>query len=121
MTSATQRLLLARLAAAGLPVPERLISGEMVVHGKPDPEPYRRGAEILGKAAADCLVIEDAPSGVRAGVAAGCPVLGVLGTYGAQELHAAGANWVVRSLEQVGVAVREDGLALTLTSPSEGK
>ena len=41
-------LLLARLTAAGLPVPERIISGEMVERGKPDPEPYRRGAELLG-------------------------------------------------------------------------
>ncbi len=40
VTSATQRLLLGRLSAAGLPVPERLISGDMVERGKPDPEPY---------------------------------------------------------------------------------
>ena len=48
VTSATHRLLLGRLAAAGLPVPERLISADMVARGKPDPEPYRRGAELLG-------------------------------------------------------------------------
>ena len=58
------RLLLARLAAAGLPVPERLISGDMVERGKPDPEPYRRGAELLGLDAGECVVVEDAPSGV---------------------------------------------------------
>ena len=71
VTSATRRLLVARLAAAGLPVPERLISGDMVVRGKPDPEPYRRGAELLGLAPAECVVVEDAPSGVGAGIAAG--------------------------------------------------
>jgi len=52
----------------------------MVLRGKPDPEPYRRGAELLGFAPGECIVVEDAPSGVGAGVAAGCRVLGVLGT-----------------------------------------
>jgi len=44
VTSATHRLMLGRLAAAGLPVPERIIAGDMVERGKPDPEPYRRGS-----------------------------------------------------------------------------
>ena len=48
VTSCTRRLLLGRLAAAGLPVPSRIISGDMVERGKPDPEPYRRGAALLG-------------------------------------------------------------------------
>ncbi len=47
VTSATDRLLLGRLKAAELPVPERMISGDMVERGKPDPEPYRRGAELI--------------------------------------------------------------------------
>ena len=103
VTSATRRLLIGRLAAAELPVPERLISADDVVRGKPDPEPYRRGAELLGFAAAECLVVEDAPSGVRAGVSAGCRVLGVEGTHPPEELRAAGAMWVVRSMECVSV------------------
>src|SRR6202051_2873186 len=48
VTSATRRLLLARLKAAGLPVPERIITADDVERGEPDPEPYRRGAELLG-------------------------------------------------------------------------
>ena len=67
VTSATRRLLLARLTAAGLPVPERIISGEMVERGKPDPEPYRKGAELLGFLPGECVVVEDAPSGVGPG------------------------------------------------------
>jgi sugar-phosphatase len=104
VTSAGRRLMLARLRAAGLPVPERMITAEDVEKGKPDPEPYRRGAEILGLTAADCAVVEDAPSGVRAGIAAGARVLGVLGTHEAAALREAGAVWVVRSLEDVGYA-----------------
>lgn len=108
VTSATRRLMLGRLAAAGLPAPERLIAGDMVERGKPDPEPYRRGAELLGFAAADCIVVEDAPSGVGAGIAAGCRVLGVLGTHEPGEL--AHATWLVDSLEQIGVNVLGDGV-----------
>jgi sugar-phosphatase len=110
VTSATRRLLLARLTAAGLPVPERIISGEMVERGKPDPEPYRRGAELLGFRPEECVVVEDAPSGVGAGKAAGCRVLGVLGTHSAAELY--GADWVVGSLAGLAVTVIPDGLEL---------
>lgn len=112
VTSATWRLMLGRLQAAGLPVPERLVSGDMVERGKPDPEPYRRGATLLGTAPENCLVVEDAPSGVRAGVAAGCRVLGVEGTHTASELLEAGAIWVVPSLEAVGAEVVAAGLRL---------
>lgn len=101
VTSATKRLVLSRLQAAGLPVPERLITAEMVTHGKPHPEPYRRGAEVLQLRSEQCLVVEDAVSGVKAGLAAGCRVLGVTGTYKREELHAAGARWVASTLERV--------------------
>jgi len=114
VTSATGRLALERLRVAGLPAPERMISAEMVDRGKPDPEPYRRGAELIHSAAADCLVVEDAPSGVGAGIAAGCRVLGVLGTHKEDELRAAGASWIVRSLEDVSAQARPGGLTLSL-------
>jgi mannitol-1-/sugar-/sorbitol-6-phosphatase len=113
VTSATHRLLIGRLTAAGLPVPQRLISGDMVKRGKPDPEPYRRGAEMLGIRPADCIVVEDAPSGVGAGVAAGCRVLGVLGTHEVSELHQ--AMWLVGSLEEIAVRVTGNGLELKFT------
>lgn len=116
VTSATRRLLLGRLAAAGLPIPERLISGDMVERGKPDPEPYRRGAELLGFAPAECLVVEDAPSGVGAGVAAGCRVLGVLGTHTAEELTE--TTWLVDSLTEISVVVSAVGLELRFPAAS---
>lgn len=114
VTSATRRLLLGRLEAAGLPVPERIISADVVERGKPDPEPYCRGAELLGAEPSGCLVFEDAPSGVRAGVAAGCQVLGVLGTHSAEELREAGAHWIVESLTRVRAEVRGTRIAVTL-------
>ena len=114
VTSSTQRLLLARLKAAGLPLPERIISGDMVERGKPDPEPYRRGAELLGFRPQECVVVEDAPSGVGSGKGAGCRVLGVLGTHSAAELHE--ADWVVESLEDLAVTAKADGLELRFLS-----
>lgn len=112
VTSATRRLLLGRLNAAGLPVPDSLIAGDDVVNGKPHPEPYRKGAALLGFRSADCVVVEDAPSGVGSGVAAGSQVLGVLGTHSAEELYGAGAGWVARSLEDLQVSSSAAGLRL---------
>jgi sugar-phosphatase len=98
------------LTAAGLPVPERIISGEMVERGKPDPEPYRKGAELLGFLPGECVVVEDAPSGVGAGKAAGCRVMAVMGTEPVEELRE--ADWVVESLAGLQVTVNADGLEL---------
>lgn len=114
VTSATRRLLMGRLAAAGLPVPSRILSGDMVERGKPDPEPYRRGAALLGVHPEECIVVEDAPSGVGAGVAAGCRVLGVLGTHSREELRE--ADWVTSSLEDLAVTATKDGLELRFTA-----
>jgi sugar-phosphatase len=112
VTSATRRLLVGRLKAAGLPAPTEFIAGDDVVHGKPHPEPYMKGAAMIGFGSGECIVVEDAPSGVGAGVAAGSRVLGVLGTHEAAELYKAGATWVVASLEGVKVAASEDGVRL---------
>ena len=110
VTSSTRRLLLARLKAAGLPLPKRIISADDVERGKPDPEPYRRGAGLLGFRPEACVVVEDAPSGVGAGKAAGCRVIGVLGTHSAAELR--GADWIVGSLEGLAVTVKPEELEL---------
>jgi sugar-phosphatase len=114
VTSATSRLLLGRLKVAGLPIPTRIITADMVERGKPDPEPYRRGAELLGFKPEDCVVVEDAPSGVGAGIAAGCRVLGVLGTHSVGELGH--ATWVAQSLDTVTVTSSGDGLVLQFAS-----
>lgn len=108
VTSATERLARARLTFAGLPVPSRIITADMVTNGKPHPEPYRRGAEILGLAPEDCLVIEDSSSGAKAGNAAGCQVLATLFSHSLESLSA--ADWIVNSLENVHVRVVDDAV-----------
>ncbi|MER8042142.1 HAD-IA family hydrolase [Streptomyces sp. NPDC094032] len=63
-----------RFERTGLPVPELVVDAASVSEGKPSPVPYLRAAELLGADPAECLVIEDAPSGVRSGRAAGMTV-----------------------------------------------
>ena len=77
-TSANANLGKARLQAAGLPLPAQLVTGDDVKRGKPFPDPYLLGAERLGFEPVDCVVFEDAPAGVEAGIEAGAGlVIGV--------------------------------------------
>lgn len=112
VTSCTRRLADARLQAAGLPLPRTMITADMVTRGKPAPEPYLRGAEVLSFAPGRCIVVEDAPSGVAAGVAAGCQVLGVLSSTPLDELTA--ATWIAASLDSVTADASAGHLHVTL-------
>jgi mannitol-1-/sugar-/sorbitol-6-phosphatase len=116
VTSATDRLARSRLAHGGVPVPARIISAEMVAHGKPHPEPYLKGAELLGLDPRDCLVIEDSASGAQAGHAAGCRVIATLFSHSLESL--VDADWVVCSLEDVRVRVAGDALEVSFTPVS---
>jgi len=110
VTSATDRLARSRMAAAGIYVPARMITADMVTKGKPDPEPYIRGAALLGLKPEECLVIEDAASGAKAGHAAGCKVLATLFSHSIESLSA--ADWIVRSLEDVRFALVDESIEL---------
>lgn len=116
VTSATDRLARARMAHAGIRVPDRIVSADMVTEGKPHPEPYRKGAALLGLTPAECLVIEDSASGAKAGRAAGCKVLATLFSHSLENLL--DADWVVRSLEDVEVCISGDVLDVRFTPVS---
>jgi HAD superfamily hydrolase (TIGR01509 family) len=79
VTSADDRLARVRLATAGIPIPEVLITVEQVAHGKPAPDGYLAAAARLGVPPASCLVVEDAAPGIAAGQAAGMPVAALRG------------------------------------------
>lgn len=51
------------------------VCGDEVAVGKPAPDPYLRAAELLGFSTAQCLAVEDSPTGAAAATAAGCPTL----------------------------------------------
>lgn len=114
VTSCTRPLAETRLRAAGLPIPERMVTSNDIKNGKPHPEPYLKGASVLGFAAADCVVIEDVPAGIRAGKAAGATVIAFRTTVADSELKAAGADWVLNNCADITVAKKVSDLALTL-------
>jgi mannitol-1-/sugar-/sorbitol-6-phosphatase len=99
VTSATRALAIARLGAAGIEPPAVMVNAEDVSRGKPDPEGYLAAARRLGVDPAEALVVEDAPPGVEAGLAAGAAVVGVTSTHSAAELSR--ADLVIASLEDL--------------------
>lgn len=99
VTSGTRRLATKRLQSVGLPVPANMISADEVVNGKPHPEPYLAGASAIGFFPSECLVFEDAPSGIRSAQAAGATAIGVSTTYTLEEVAFAGL--VIPSLAAV--------------------
>lgn len=112
VTSATETLARVRLAAGRIPVPERIITAEQVTDGKPHPAPYLAGAALLGFAPEDCVVLEDAPAGVKSGRAAGCTVIASTFSHQASALNE--ANYLIPGVTGVGVEALPDceGLAL---------
>ncbi|MFC7846610.1 HAD-IA family hydrolase [Streptomyces sp. NPDC001046] len=77
VTSADVPLSTARMAAAGLALPEVRVTAESVGASKPDPEGFLKGAAELGVDPADCVVFEDSGAGIAAGRAAGMKVVGI--------------------------------------------
>jgi sugar-phosphatase len=107
VTSGTRFLATTRMKKFGVPIPDVLVTADDVKHGKPDPEPYRRGAELLGVDPATCLVVEDAPAGIRAAHAAGMRVISLPTTYAREQLHE--ADVVVSGLSEIRVSSNGTG------------
>jgi mannitol-1-/sugar-/sorbitol-6-phosphatase len=114
-TSCTRLLAEARLRAAGLPIPQCMVTATDVTRGKPDPQPFLEAAAKLGFPASDCVVCEDVPAGVLAGKAALARVVAVRSTFPELELRAAGADFVINSCANISATQIVDGLALHLT------
>ena len=115
-TSGSLALASVRLRAAGLPVPKNMVTSSDVRIGKPDPEPYLMAAAKLGFAVGDCIVVEDAEAGVRAGKAAGAGVIALLTTMVRRGLEAAGADWIVQDCANITASCDVDhGLRLSLS------
>lgn len=114
VTSCTRRLAEVRIGAAGLPKPKQMITANDIENGKPDPEPYLKGAQILGAAGNECVVIEDAPAGIRAGKAAGAHVIALRTTASDDELREAGADWIVKDCAELSIDPANDSEAFLL-------
>ncbi|MFG2987969.1 HAD family hydrolase [Streptomyces sp. NPDC048257] len=87
VTSNYEHRVRGRFARTGLPVPEILVDAAAVPEGKPSPAPYLQAASRLGAEPRNCLVIEDAPSGVQSGLSAGMTVWGVNAPVAVDRVH----------------------------------
>lgn len=112
VTSATRPLAVARLGYANLPVPAKIITADDVINGKPSPEPYQKGAALLGFAANVCLVFEDTPAGVASAHAAGSQAIALRTTYPIDALHS--ANAIVPSLAAVKAEFQNGNIILNI-------
>jgi sugar-phosphatase len=120
VTSCTRRLAEVRIQAAGLPLPKNLITSNDITHGKPHPEPYLTAASILGFPIEDCIVVEDAPAGIRSGKAAGARVIAFRTTAPEPDLRQAGADWILNNCADIRLLDRGMNLKLKL-SDAESK
>jgi mannitol-1-/sugar-/sorbitol-6-phosphatase len=109
VTSCARPLADVRLKVAGLPIPKNKVTCDDVCNGKPDPEPYLKGAALLGVPAQRCIVFEDAPAGIRAGKAAGCVVIALRSTSSDPELQEAGADWIISGYSEFEMVVSDHG------------
>jgi mannitol-1-/sugar-/sorbitol-6-phosphatase len=115
VTSCTRPLAEVRIRAAGLPLPKEMITSSDITQGKPHPEPYLKGAALLGFSAEDCVVCEDVPAGIRSGRSAGAKVIAFRTTAEERELREAGADWIVNNCSDIRLVGKVQGLQLNLT------
>jgi len=113
VTSATEKLARVRLAAGGIPAPERMVTAESVSAGKPDPAPYLAGAALLGLRPEECVVFEDAAAGAQAGRAAGGTVVATTFSHSIESLAA--AHYLIDDLSAVEVIASRGGAELELS------
>ena len=115
VTSCTRALAEVRIQAAGLPLPRLLVTSNDITNGKPHPEPFLKGAALLGFSAAQCVVLEDAPAGIRAGKSAGARVIAFTTTAPIPTLRQAGADWILNNCADIRAVTAGPNLTLTLT------
>jgi mannitol-1-/sugar-/sorbitol-6-phosphatase len=107
VTSGSRRLATARLKAVGIPLPSRMIAADDIVHGKPNAEPYLKGAHLLGFRPETCLVFEDSPPGIGSAKAAGMTVIAFPTTYPIEALSE--ADFITDSFDSVRLEVLASG------------
>jgi sugar-phosphatase len=91
-----------------------MITSNDITLGKPHPEPYLKGAALLGFPPTECVVFEDVPAGVRAGKAAGAKVIAFKTTVSESALREAGADWILRNCADIRLLERGGDLTLAL-------
>jgi sugar-phosphatase len=112
VTSCAPDLAHLRLSSVGLPIPDVVVTSDDVSQGKPAPDGYRLGAQRLGVDPASCVVFEDAPPGVAAGLAAGARVVALRTTH--PDTDFTGAAGVIPDFTRAQVRRDRDGFVVTI-------
>lgn len=107
VTSGSIPIAYARHRAAGLPAAEIFVTAEQVARGKPEPDAYLLGAQLLGLEPEQCVVVEDAPAGILSGLTAGCHVIAVNAPANTPRL--AHVDYVLSSLAELLVQKNAEG------------
>ena len=84
--------------------------------GKPAPDPFLLAAKCLGYEASRCVVFEDSPSGIKAGVASGATVIAVCTSHDRSQIQNCGAQYIVKDLESVKCEMEGGLLKFTVKS-----
>lgn len=120
VTSATKAYAQQGFATAGVSDPPQVfVTSDLCTRGKPDPQPYLLGAEKCAKDISRCLVVEDAPPGVRAGKRAGAKTLALRTTHAGEKMMLEEPDFIVEDLRSVSAQWKQDGSALVLTITAE--
>ncbi|KAH9458678.1 hypothetical protein MJO28_005764 [Puccinia striiformis f. sp. tritici] len=108
-TSGAKTYCYGALKRVGITPPKVTITADdpRLKNGKPFPDPFILAAECLGFDPANCLVIEDSPSGIKAGVASGAKTIAVCTSHPFEKISECGAHWLIPTLELVQVEVRK--------------
>jgi sugar-phosphatase len=117
VTSGDERLAQASIRKARLPAPLEMVTADDVEHGKPHPEPYLLGAQLLQVSQpALSIAVEDSPAGIASAHAAGMRVVAVATTFAPEELS--DADWLVPDLRWLTVTAIPDGLLIEIARPT---
>jgi HAD superfamily hydrolase (TIGR01509 family) len=102
-TSADRVKMTGNLEQIGIPLDtfDAVVTGNEIEHKKPDPQAFLLAARKLELDPAQCIVVEDAVNGIKAGKSAGCRCLGITSTFDAGALRSAGADWTAPDLANV--------------------
>jgi HAD superfamily hydrolase (TIGR01509 family) len=112
VTGSSRKSVEAVLTAEEAQAFDAIVTADDVQRPKPDAESFLKAAEMLGVKPCRCIVVENAPFGIAAARAAGCRVIALCTTLGADDLG--DADWVLRNHDEL------QNLLMALTSTVVG-
>lgn len=111
-TSGPENIATTSLKASGFCIPNVMVCGEHVTHGKPHREPFELAVNKLGFKPNECIAFEDSPAGVQSAKAAGCFTVALTTSHSKTELYE--ADLIVNGYSDISAVVENDQLAIRI-------